>query len=43
MDLDRHEVRVGETTVELTPAEFGLLKTFMENPETRLHPLATYR
>ncbi len=32
MDLDRHEVRVGETMVELTPAEFGLLKTFMENP-----------
>lgn len=32
MDLDRHEVRVGEALVELTPAEFGLLKTFMENP-----------
>ncbi len=33
MDLDRHVVNIGETHVELTPAEFGLLKTFMENPE----------
>jgi two-component system alkaline phosphatase synthesis response regulator PhoP len=33
MDLDRHEVTVDRYKVELTPAEFGLLKTFMEDPE----------
>jgi two-component system alkaline phosphatase synthesis response regulator PhoP len=33
MDLDRHEVTLGGDVVELTPAEFGLLRTFMENPD----------
>ncbi len=32
MDLDRHEVMVDGQPVELTPTEFDLLRTLMENP-----------
>ncbi len=32
MDLDRHEVMLGDQPVELTPTEFDLLRTLMENP-----------
>jgi two-component system alkaline phosphatase synthesis response regulator PhoP len=32
MDLDRHEVMVHGQPVELTPTEFDLLRTLMENP-----------
>jgi two-component system alkaline phosphatase synthesis response regulator PhoP len=32
MDLDRHEVMMGGQPVELTPTEFDLLRTLMENP-----------
>lgn len=32
MDLDRHEVMVHGQPVELTPIEFDLLRTLMENP-----------
>jgi two-component system alkaline phosphatase synthesis response regulator PhoP len=32
MDLDRHEVMMGGRAVELTPTEFDLLRTLMENP-----------
>lgn len=32
MDIDRHEVQVEGRSVELTPTEFDLLKTLMENP-----------
>lgn len=32
MDLDRHEVILGDQPVELTPTEFDLLRTLMENP-----------
>lgn len=32
MDLDRHEVTVGGTTIELTPKEFKILFQFMEAP-----------
>jgi two-component system alkaline phosphatase synthesis response regulator PhoP len=31
-DIDRHEVQVDGRSVELTPTEFDLLKTLMENP-----------
>jgi two-component system KDP operon response regulator KdpE len=31
MDVPRHEVRVGETELELTPREFELLKVLMAN------------
>jgi two-component system alkaline phosphatase synthesis response regulator PhoP len=32
MDLDRHEVMLDGQPVELTPTEFDLLRTLMENP-----------
>jgi len=32
LDVDRHEVQMGGRSVELTPTEFDLLKTLMENP-----------
>jgi len=32
MDLDRHEVRVGVQTIELTPKEFKILLQFLEAP-----------
>jgi len=32
VDLDRHEVRVGDRRVELTPTEFQLLATLAEQP-----------
>jgi two-component system alkaline phosphatase synthesis response regulator PhoP len=32
MDLDRHEMMVDGQPVELTPTEFDLLRTLMENP-----------
>ena len=32
MDQDTHEVRRGETLVELTATEFNLLRYFMLNP-----------
>lgn len=32
MDLDRHEVSVEGRAVELTPTEYELLKTLLENP-----------
>jgi two-component system alkaline phosphatase synthesis response regulator PhoP len=32
LDVGRREVRVGERDVELTPTEFDLLRTLMENP-----------
>ena len=32
MDLDRHEMVVDGQPVELTPTEFDLLRTLMENP-----------
>lgn len=32
LDVDRHEVQVDGRSVELTPTEFDLLKTLMENP-----------
>jgi len=32
LDVDRHEVQVNGRSVELTPTEFDLLKTLMENP-----------
>jgi DNA-binding response OmpR family regulator len=32
MDIARHEVRVNERPVELTPREFQILKQFMESP-----------
>jgi len=32
VDLGRREVRVGDHEVELTPTEFDLLRTLMENP-----------
>ena len=32
MDIARHEVRVNEQPVELTPREFQILKQFMESP-----------
>jgi DNA-binding response OmpR family regulator len=32
MDLDRHEVMLDGLPVELTPTEFDLLRTLMENP-----------
>ena len=33
LDLDRHVAQVGGEAVDLTPTEFDLLKTFMENPD----------
>jgi two-component system alkaline phosphatase synthesis response regulator PhoP len=32
LDVDRHEVQVDGRSVELTPTEFDLLKTLMDNP-----------
>jgi two-component system alkaline phosphatase synthesis response regulator PhoP len=32
LDVDRHEVQIDGHSVELTPTEFDLLKTLMENP-----------
>ena len=32
LDVDRHEVQLDGRSVELTPTEFDLLKTLMENP-----------
>lgn len=32
LDLDRHQLLVAGAQVELTPTEFALMKTFMENP-----------
>ena len=32
VDIDRHEVQVEGRSVELTPTEFDLLRTLMENP-----------
>ena len=32
IDVARHEVRVGETLVELTPREFMILRVFLERP-----------
>ena len=32
LDVDRHEVQMDGRSVELTPTEFDLLKTLMENP-----------
>lgn len=32
MDLDRHEVTVGNQPVDITPTEFEILKLMMENP-----------
>ncbi len=32
LDVDRHEVQLEGRSVELTPTEFDLLKTLMENP-----------
>lgn len=32
LDVDRHEVQADGHSVELTPTEFDLLKTLMENP-----------
>lgn len=32
LDVDRHEVQADGRSVELTPTEFDLLKTLMENP-----------
>ncbi len=32
LDVDRHEVQVDGRSIELTPTEFDLLKTLMENP-----------
>lgn len=32
LDIDQHELTVGEQVVELTPTEFRLMQVFMENP-----------
>ena len=32
LDVDRHEVQADGQPVELTPTEFDLLKTLMDNP-----------
>jgi len=32
MDLDRHEVMVGECVIDLTPKEFKILQQFLESP-----------
>lgn len=32
LDLDQHRFSLNDETIELTPTEFALLKTFMENP-----------
>jgi two-component system alkaline phosphatase synthesis response regulator PhoP len=33
LDLDQHRLTCDDETIELTPTEFALLKTFMENPQ----------
>ena len=32
MNLDRHEVRVGGKSIELTPKEFQILRVLLQNP-----------
>lgn len=32
MDIDRHEVSLGDTPIDVSPTEFRLLQTFLENP-----------
>ena len=32
MNLDRHEVMVGENPIQLTPKEFHILRVFFQNP-----------
>ncbi len=32
LDLDMHTVRLGDLSIDLTPTEFDLLATFMQNP-----------
>lgn len=32
LDVDRHEVSLGQTAIDVSPTEFRLLQTFLENP-----------